>query len=126
MRLLFLQARLGLLLALFLGELTTALIWTRRSLLYTLFLAGSLGALGFAQLTPRETTLITHHPSTTLITTELDFWLSALELQPTHRDLLLNAALLTELIDATTAAQYREAARYQDPNNPIFSKLVAH
>ncbi len=50
-------------------------------------------------------------------------WLETLTVQPTHRDALLNLALLEEAVGSTQSAQeYFDQAHQLDPNNKVFKK----
>ena len=51
---------------------------------------------------------------------QLSSWEKMYQLQPTHRDVLLNIARLQEALgQASAAAEFREAARQVDPNSPL-------
>lgn len=58
--------------------------------------------------------------SNSLLQQQLLTWEKMYQLQPTHRDVLLNIARLQEALgQASAAAEFREAARQVDPNSPL-------
>jgi hypothetical protein len=122
MRLFFIKLWLSWLMGLFLVRLGITFLYHRRAALYWILLTGGLVFTSLAHPDKTNPTILFEHPDTTLISQEFNFWQQAVMMQPTHRDLLINAAILTELLDATQAAHYWETARYQDPNHPIFRR----
>lgn len=52
---------------------------------------------------------------------EIQYWENLHQLQPTHRDILVNLVALYQLKgDEAKATYYLEQARRLDPNNPLF------
>lgn len=59
--------------------------------------------------------------ATTTYQTELEMWLQLAQLQPTHRDILINIARLYQALDRQDLFQlYWSQAQQLDPNNAAF------
>lgn len=74
--------------------------------------------------TPPSATTITlpQTDNTTRYQEDLEVWLALYKLQPTHRDVLVNLAVLSELLGDTQAHDdYWAEAQHLDPNNAVFS-----
>lgn len=121
---------------------TVALSMIKITLTRVSFLASGLGCLLFltyvlmfqpglptspswARVTTPTTSTVKNLPiisDTAQYQREFEVWQKLYQLQPTHRDILLNLALLSELLgNQQNHDKYRLEAQRLDPNNAVFS-----
>lgn len=132
----FLQVRLLIALGLFFFSLSLEYLKMVRVLLISLvFLATVLCTLGITMLSippeeknlPLSNTIITTSPQKPQVFTlnqynqQLETFLFLSSTQPTHRDVLVNIALLYQAQNNIEKANvFWESAKELDPNNPLF------
>lgn len=135
--LLYFELKLCISLISFIWELVKIRLGKQRFILVGSSIVAATSILLFIVLStkqkPQATSLVTEYtpPQSSMyvqkemteeeIQRELHHWLSVLEEQPSHRDVLINVSnLYRTLGDESNAIYYWEKARKADPNNPLF------